>query len=296
MTIEQVLTYSRQKLKTASIETYILDAEVLLAHVIGKDRAWLLAHLDDSLDSLQGRTSQQQMEVLLKRRVRHEPIAYIIGSCEFYGRRFEVNEHTLVPRPESETMIELLLNYFSNIKYQISNISLVDVGTGSGALGITAALELQAVGCRLSAIGCIDIDKNCIQVAKRNAKLHGVEAESYTGNLLQPWLQHRVKKDRINSSLSTVILANLPYVPDDYPINEAARHEPKHAIFAGTDGLDLYREMFTQLATQHSTLNTLLVLTESLPFQHKELTQIAKRAGFHQLEQQDFIQVFDKTS
>lgn len=260
-----------------------LDAEVLLCDALSQNKAWLLSRGDDVVDESVLHSLSQQV----KRRAQGEPLAYIRGFAEFYGRTFNVNQHVLVPRPESEAMIDLLVD-----KWRVASgdqMSLIiDVGAGSGAVGITAALELQ----KLSTFDLrptttlIDIDPNCLKVAKKNAKTHGVEAKFLCGNLLEPYYA-------LNSSPSAlVLLANLPYVPEDYNINNAAKHEPALALFAGHDGLDLYRELFAQMRSQSLEIKDITLYTESLIFQHSELRKIAESVGYTQIEEKDLIQVF----
>lgn len=256
---------AEMRLQSAGIATARLDCLVLLEDALHTNRAHLLAHPAEFL-------AEEQIAVLSKqvaRRSRHEPLAYIRGRTEFYGRDFIVNEHVLEPRPESETMITLLKQLS-----QKQHPKLADIGSGSGALGITAALELG-----LDTVYLHDIDPKTLEVAHRNALAHNVHAELVQENLINNY----------NADYE-ILLCNLPYVPNDFHINLAATHEPKLAIFGGPDGLDLYREMFAQIVK--SSLKPGLILTESLPPQHQMLTQIAAEAGYELYMSEDFIQVF----
>jgi release factor glutamine methyltransferase len=127
-----------------------------------------------------------------------------------------------------------------------------------------------------------DIDPNCLRIARKNAKVHGAEIKFYQGDLLSPLLP-------VPSPLFA-ILANLPYVPNDFTINQAATMEPKIAIFGGPDGLDVYRRLFGQLGKLKSRPQ--YVLTESLPPQHAKLAKIAQKAAYGLTIADDFIQVF----
>jgi release factor glutamine methyltransferase len=263
-----------KQLEDAGIGTARLDALVLLEDITGKDRTHLLAHPELELTHEQ----QEQLQKLLNRRSKHEPLAYIRGKTEFYGREFALTTDVLEPRPESETMIELLKTHFPGSDPGKQLATVIDVGTGSGALAITAALELQEVR-----VLAIDIDPNCLKIAKQNAKKYFVSIEFIKNNLLEPThLAH------LPSPL--IVLANLPYVPDGYQINQAAMKEPRIAIFGGKDGLDLYRTMFRQLHEHFD--QQVFVFTESLPTQHVELTNIAAAQKFTQITEEDFIQVF----
>ena len=274
MTIQEFLTFSIAKLAKAGITTARLDCLVLLEDATGKDRSYLLAHPEHIL---QGRTLQRLRGGVL-RRMEHVPLAYIREKSEFYGREFIVNKHVLVPRPETETMIELLKELMSEEQRNSSKeLEFADIGTGSGCIAITAKLEIPQAKLYAS-----DISEHCLKIARNNAKYLDADVTFYQGNLLEPIIAH--------CSQLTALLCNLPYVPSDYPINKAATHEPKPAIFGGNDGLHLYRNLFAQIGHLHQ--KPTYVLTESLPFQHNALESIAKNANYKLLNSYDLIQVF----
>lgn len=265
MKLGDLLKASEGRLKQAGISSAHLDALIILEDALHKDRAWLLAHPEHNVNDVIVRRVGRKVE----RRLQHVPLAYIRGFSEFYGRRFKVNRHVLEPRPESETMIELLKKLALPAKPAIA-----DVGTGNGAIGITAALEIPG-----SIVDLYDISAGCVSVAKHNTHLHEVHLHVRKMNLLSRPLRPY-----------DVILANMPYVPDRWQINEAALHEPKIAIFGGPDGLDIYRKLFAQLA--RFTWKPKYVLTEALPPQHEALAGIAAERGFNLRQSDDFIQVF----
>lgn len=274
MSITEWLAENTKRLEKANIATARLDALILLEDATGKDRARLLAHSDEILSVM----ILSQLQVAIERRTRHEPLAYIRGKSEFYGREFKVTPATLQPRPETETMIELLLRQVKSKKLTAG--SIVDVGTGSGCLAITAKLELPE-----RIVIATDINTDALGVARQNSQKLGADVEFYQGNLLQPLIGLQ------SLTLSPfIVLANLPYVPDNHTINQAAMQEPRTAIFGGPDGLDLYRELFRQL--ESGEWQVMNILTESLPFQHKALEQIANAAGFKLTQTEDFIQAF----
>jgi release factor glutamine methyltransferase len=253
------------RLEQAAIPTARLDCLVLLEDALQKNRAHLLAEPDEILSSEQISLLEKQLE----RREQHIPLAYIREKCEFYGREFKINEHVLQPRPESETMIDLLK------QLQLpSNTFVADIGSGSGALAITAVLELG-----LSKVYMHDIDPQTLEVAMENARVHNVTAVPLQTNLLAG------AKENYD-----VLLCNLPYVPDSFQINTAASHEPAIALFGGSDGLDLYRTMFEQINTLPHKPQ--FILTESLPPSQTVLKEIAAKASYRQLLHKDFIQVF----
>lgn len=272
MDLKVILADSEQKLKKAGIGSARLDVLILLEDLLHKDRSWILAHpeLEISL------TNQKKLERKLARRATHVPLAYIRGHTEFYGRKFKVNRHVLEPRPESETMIELLKNllHHNSPVYKARPCNIADVGTGNGAIGITAALEIPG-----SLVDLYDISAGALAVAKHNTHLHELHLHVRKMNLLSRPLRPY-----------HVILANLPYVPSGWKINEAAMAEPKIAIFGGKDGMEVYRKFFHQL--HRFTWKPEFVLTESLPPQHQNLADIAYQNDFLLRQTEDFIQVF----
>jgi release factor glutamine methyltransferase len=155
---------------------------------------------------------------------------------------------------------------------------IIDVGTGSGAIAITVALELPQ-----TTVLATDIDPACLAVARQNCAKHSATVALLEGDLLAP----------LENQKPNIILANLPYVPDNHALNQAAMNEPRLAIFGGADGLDLYRRLFAQLTVlKHPPSH---VYAESLPFQHAALAAIAAQHGYQLLQAEDFIQVFNRT-
>lgn len=274
MNVQSWLRQAKLDLANTS-PTASLDAEILLINTLGVNRAWLYAHDDYVLkDKL-----LKDLGGMLKRRMNHEPVAYIVGKAYFYGREYIVSPDTLQPRPETETMIELLL---SQDQHDAGSV-IVDVGTGSGCIAITARLELASTD--TSFFGT-DISTSALTIAKQNAELQNVPVDFRLGNLIEPVATELAGRAHV------ILLTNLPYVPDSHTINEAARHEPDVAIFGGLDGLDVYRELFVQI--DRYVENDCVLYTESLPPQHLALERLANQHGFKQKTSQDLIQVFEK--
>ena len=261
------LLEGQKELQSAGITTARLDCLVLLSDELERDKSWLLSHPEHDLQG----SEIENLNTKIVQRAKHIPLAYLRGHAEFYGREFAVNAHTLVPRPETETIIELVKTL-----HLPGETRILDVGTGSGCIAITAALELPE-----SRVSACDIDAGCLQTAAANAQKLSATVEFVQSNLLE-----RVKS-------CDVILANLPYVPDNFQINTAATHEPRHALFGGADGLDLYRQMFDQI--KQNTWKPQYILTESLPPQHEVLTDIAKTGAYHLQRTDDFIQLYAAT-
>ena len=273
------LKQAANSLRAENISSARLDALILLEDELGRDRAWALAHPEAEVEPEQ----VKKLNKKIVRRANHEPLAYIRGFSEFYGRKFKVTKRVLEPRPESETMIDLLKNllHHNSLTYKETPCKIADIGTGSGALGITAALELHN-----PEVDLYDIDASCLAVARHNAHMHELHLHCYKRDLLnRPVLAYGV------------LLANLPYVPDRWKINDAARMEPRLAIFGGPDGLDVYRRLFDQLnSSRGRTLRGVkYVFTEALPPQHEKLAKIAQKAGYKLQRTQDFIQLFKNT-
>ncbi len=266
------IKHATSVLVNAGVTTARLDCLVLLEDVLNTNRTHILAHPEYPLTD----ENIAILNIAMEKRAQHIPLAYIRGKTEFYGREFAINERVLEPRPESETIIDLL----KNITPQPQTI--IDIGTGSGALAITAKLELPD-----ATVYAADIDAACLMVAKLNTRRLHANVTFLRTNLLD-----NLPQDTLDAR--TILLCNLPYVPDGFHINTAALHEPKQAIFGGPDGLGLYRALFAQL----SNLTTMprFILAESMPPQHQELSTIAMNAGYQQVKIDDFIQLFESKS
>lgn len=285
MTVKDALHFGETKLK--QMETPHLDAAVLLAFIFKKPKIFLYAHSEKILTAKQWR----DFKTLIKRRLKHEPIAYLIGQKEFYGRTFFVNKRVLIPRPETELLIDLAKT--------IPADKIIDVGTGSGAMAITLAKELK------NQIIAIDISREALAVAKKNARHHHTKIKFLHGNLLEPILKSTsyadisasrfpYNKDKIEhrdklQATSYLIVANLPYLP----IKRAKllppdikKYEPRLALFGGKDGLKYYRALLQQLKNLNPQKWTLLA--EIDPSTKKQFTPMAKKIlpkadiSFHQ--------------
>lgn len=271
-TTNKWLKAATEKLKEAGVATARLDCLVLLEDVLNKDRSYILAHGEEEIDT----TTRKKLDEQIKRRIKHEPLSYIRQKSEFYGREFMVTPDTLEPRPETETMIMLLRNLVQSTESRVQ--SVIDIGTGSGCIAITVKLENPNLE-----VFATEINKNALLVAKKNARNLGADIAFYQGDVLSPL------PDAVLST-SYSVLANLPYVPDSHTINQAAMFEPKVAIFGGSDGLDLYRQLFDQIKELNH--KPTYVLTESLPFQHQDLEAVAKSAHYVLQKTEDFVQLF----
>lgn len=213
MTVRDWLRSAAAELAAAGADTAQLDAEVLLAHALGTSRSWLLAHPDEPLDD--------PPDKLLSRRVAREPLAYIVGAREFYGRTFRVGPGVLVPRQETETLVEAALDGLGG--------KVLDVGTGSGCLAITIKLERPNW-----MVAACDVSRDAIKIARSNADALGALVHMSACDLFAAY-------DGLKFGL---IVSNPPYVKSDAELQpEVGKFEPQRALFAGPDGLEVYRRL-----------------------------------------------------
>jgi len=201
------------------------DAELLLLHAAGIGRAALLAHSNQELEL----AAATHYEVLLERRREGEPIQYITGTCEFYGLPFRVTPDALIPRPETEHLVESVLALAS----VFAEPRIVDVGTGSGAIAVALAHKLPG-----SHIAAIDVSEAVLDLARENASRNGVaeRIRFLQGDLLAP----------AAGETFDFVVSNPPYVPTcdrDSLAIEVREYEPGLALFAGEDGLEIYRQL-----------------------------------------------------
>lgn len=271
MTVGEFLSEATQALKQADIESARLDTLILLEDALKEDRAIILAYPENDLPE----TVLSELRTKIKTREQQIPLAYIRGHAPFYGREFCVTEQVLVPRPETEAMITLLKQH---TRLPVHDIA--DIGTGSGCLGITAALELRKNGGAEPRAHLYDTSEDALKVAEDNVERHRLQHACVRQSDLLATICER----------HDVILANLPYVPEHLEINAAAKHEPEDAIFSGPDGLDHYKRFWTQVgALAHKPQ---LVITEALPSQHHVNAELARAAGFYLAGRDGFAQAF----
>ncbi len=229
----EALTLAESRLRDNGIESPRFDADLLLTHVLGTNRALLLAHLDRPLSPEQ----QARFHKLVARRADREPLAYLLGHREFYGLDFLVDPRVLIPRPETEHLVEEALRLAARLP---PSLRLADVGTGSGAIAVALAVHLPQ-----ATVYALDASAEALAMAAANAQRHGVSGRvrCLAGDLLTP-LPEAVH----------LIVANLPYVARDEwaaLAPEIREHEPRQALDGGPDGLNLIRRL---LATAPSHL------------------------------------------
>lgn len=274
MSITQWLSRAIQQLQAAHIPSARLDAELLLAHTLRKPRTWLHGHGDDELTSRQKEIANARLDL----RIDRVPVAYIIGHKEFYGRSFKVTTATLIPRPESETLIELLEEAVPKNARLIAEapLRLVDVGTGSGCLGITAKLEHPELD-----VALVDTSRHALNIAEDNATLLKADVELIQSDLLASY-----------PFTADIIVANLPYVNPEWERSPETDHEPALALFAAHNGLALIFELLVQTKAKLARGGKLIL--EADPEQHPAIIKEAATYGLVLHEQRDYGLLFDK--
>ncbi|MDO4868387.1 MAG: HemK/PrmC family methyltransferase [bacterium] len=272
--VKSWLQSASQKLKNAEIASADLDAELILARVLDTERTTLHAYPNRRL------TRQQVFHAnnWLNKRLNRVPLAYIFNEKEFFGRKFYINESVLVPRPETETLIEATKELTQN------DDKILDVGTGSGIIPITLKLELP----KTVEIFASDISLHALAVANLNTKrLTGKELQLFESNLL----------DKIPSEILsqiTILTANLPYVDRNWVNFEAQNelhHEPQIALYAEKNGLEL---IFSLLEQAQFLPNLRTIILEADLQQFEQIEQKAAQLGFQKIKSKDYIIAFSK--
>lgn len=232
-----------------------------------RSRTWLHAHDNEIVPARELDIANARTELRLER----TPLAYIVGHRWFYGRQFRVTPAVLIPRPESETIIELLLSYRKS-----AHRTLLDVGTGSGCLGITAKLELPGLVVTLS-----DISHRALKVAEQNAKELRANVTLLRSNLLT-LAPHRID----------IIVANLPYVDASWQRSPETNYEPTLALFADKQGTALIMRLIEQ-AIPTLPVDGLLII-EADPCQHTRIIEHAVSGGLQHLATNGYAVAFRK--
>ena len=281
------LEQGRKILKKAKIEQSGLESELILSAVIRKPREFIYTHPEYALS----RSEERDFVNFIRRRAKREPMAYISRFKEFYGLAFSVNKNVLIPRPETEELVDLALEEIKKIqKAGIKNMDIIDIGTGSGAIIISILKSLndsrfkiprprqgEAEGGQVSSFIAIDSSKRALTVAQENAKQLGVlrGIQFLHGNLIQPVVD-QLNAYKLKAKSYELILANLPYLTTSEMKNlqPEVRYDPRQALDGGKDGLDIYRVFFKHLTKIEN--NPFTAICEIAPEQKNKLLKIAK--------------------
>jgi release factor glutamine methyltransferase len=239
-TIREALKEGIARLNAASVPSRTLSAELLLLHTIGRDRTWLYTHSEDAMLP----SDVEEYFALIARRTSGEPTQYIIGKQEFWGLEFEVTPAVLIPRPETEHIIEVALERIARAKKN-EKLQIADVGTGSGCIAVALAKEFPE-----AQFLATDISPAALEVAKRNAARHNVanRIEFAEANLLRlPF--HYSPVTAHQSRLFDLIASNPPYISNSEARSlqrEIREHEPEIALFGGPTGVEIYARLIEQ--------------------------------------------------
>jgi release factor glutamine methyltransferase len=292
MTIREAKNWGIRELRRTDREAAI-DAEILLSHCLGITREEALAHDERRVPS----PAAARFRRLIARRAKHEPTAYLIGHREFFGLKFAVNRRVLIPRPETEMLVEEVLARTPRParggvplfprgastkppfeKGRVGRVLVIDVGTGSGAIAIAVAKNSDAT------IIATDASKGALKVAELNAAMNGVEdrIDFMSADLLvtkrghDPFFPFKLKTGHV--PFSTIIAANLPYIPTaDWRkcMPDVKDFEPRSALDGGPDGLRLYDRLFHQIIGLG--LKPTAIVCEIDPGQKRSLPKLAKK-------------------
>lgn len=225
----------RETLLEAATHIARRDAETLLLHLLLRDRAWLLAHPEVGVEEPQ----LAKLRELIARRAAHEPLQYLLGTQEFYGLPLKVTRDTLIPRPETELLVGAVLDWIAHHATP-QPLSILDVGTGTGAIALALAKHLPS-----AQITACDLSAAALNVARHNA------AALQLNNRIQFVLSDLLAVIPADACLD-IVVSNPPYVPSTDAATmqpEVRDHEPHLALFAGDDGLDIYRRLIPQAHT-----------------------------------------------
>lgn len=261
------LSQGIRTLKTAGIESARLDCLIILEDALDQTRIKVLSNLDYEIPNV----ALTHLDKMLERRKSREPLAYIRSSVEFYGRDFFVNPSVLIPRPESESIIEIA----KTLPF-ISGATIADVGTGSGALAVTISLEIPD-----STVIAYDIDSAALEVARKNNVRFNSGVEF-------------IQDDLLHESASTFdcIIANLPYVSRSQPVSIETIFEPSLSLFADDDGLALIKQLIEQITTRPNMKPGGYLILESEPRQHVAIRSFAEDHSLKHVKTENFIQLF----
>ncbi len=226
MTIIEALAYTKAVLEKTEVDSVNAEAHILLSELLGITNSELILN-----NNLLSKSEECTLKEWLERRQQGEPLQYVLERAYFYGLTLKVTPAVLIPRPETENLVALALEAIKDIPEP----KVIDVGTGSGAIALAIKHEYPSA----NVLG-VDIDSKSLEIARLNAKNLNLKADFYLSNLLAGISKHVLQVD--------LIVANLPYLPtaDTLRVAPEVRAEPARALFAGKDGLALYRKLLAQ--------------------------------------------------
>ena len=221
MTIEELLVLGKKHIHSD-------HAKMLLADLLDKNALELLTCLDEIVEEEQVELYKKEIKALEE----GKPIQYVLGNVNFYGNTFYVNENVLIPRFETEELVEKTVNYIK--KYFTNPVDIIDLGTGSGVIGLTLEKKVST-----NSVDLIDISKEALEVTKKNCELLNSKA-----NIIQSDMFNNISIDKKYD----VIISNPPYIKEDEEIEDIVRNnEPHQALYGGVEGLDFYKQILSSI-------------------------------------------------
>lgn len=261
MILENKIKYASKILKNNNIASYQLDAEIILSNILGVTREFLITNNNINIS----KNIVSKYNLAIERRIKKEPVAYIIGKKEFWSENFTVNRSTLVPRPETELLIYKVINFFKN-----KTINILDIGTGSGCLLLSVLKQLSLA----RGIG-IDISSKAIKIAKINSR---------NLNLINKAKFRVCDLNKFYTGKYDLIISNPPYIPSKDIKNltkDIINYEPKSALDGGIDGLDLIKKVIYK--STYLLKNSGLLTLEIGFNQYKSVSKILKHYRFREI-------------
>ena len=246
-TIQDILTSGTAYLEARGIDAPRHSMQSLLVHVLGCSKTWLYLHHEDPLSE----EKLAPLRELLRERGKGVPLQHLLGTTEFYRREFRTDARALIPRPETEELVEMALH---TVKPK-PGMRVLDMGCGSGIIGITLALELAK---HKPEVVMADVSEPALALTLENATALGAKVRTYRSDLFEAWTG---KDDNpvIPPADFDLVLANLPYVPDGEQVSAEVSHDPATALYGGPDGLDIVRR-FLKEARPYLTEGCLVML------------------------------------
>lgn len=225
-TLGELLSDARARIAGSS-SSASLDAQLLMSHVLGVGRAHVIAHPERILTP----DEAAHFRALVTRRAAGEPMAYIFGRRTFYDRDLLVSPAVLIPRPETELLVEIAI---ASEQARRADCTAADIGTGSGAIAVTFAAHVPH-----AVVYAVDVSVEALEIARRNSIENAVQVNLLRGDLLAPLIERSITVD--------ILMANLPYIASDVvPQLDVSRYEPALALDGGADGLDLIRRLLAE--------------------------------------------------
>ncbi|MFI3243998.1 MAG: peptide chain release factor N(5)-glutamine methyltransferase [Akkermansia sp.] len=234
--IQEVLSSGTSYLEERQIDEARHSMQSLLMHVLGCDKTWLYLHYQDPIDE----QKLAPLRDLLRKRGQGVPLQHLLGSVEFYRRDFTSDSRALIPRPETEELVEMAIHRCE----KKAGMRILDMGTGSGIIGITLALELAAYK---PTVVMADISEAALSLALQNATALAAPVKTYRSDLFSLWQDENPESSAVTPPHDfDLVLANLPYVPEGEEGSVELSHDPATALYGGEDGLDIVRRFLKE--------------------------------------------------